>query len=643
MKHLSHSRTWHRLTAAVAASAIALTSVATVAAQDTHYTDVEAGVWYEASAAALLESGALDDNEARLRPNDLATRAEVLKLLVSVYGEDLVYPTTGSFSDVPKTAWYYPYVEASARAGWVKGDRDCYGTGVRPCTARPGDRVNRAEMAVLLQRAFRLAYLDLAPDFPDNPRGEWYFNPIQTAADHCILEGDDGTGRVRPASSMNRAEMVVMFHRASQGMRYGDDCHQTDGRIVSANALASDEIEVTFNVDLDANRMDDLVYYDVEMVGGASVDIDRIEVENARTVRLMLGDDLQDTESYTVSVDNLRADLGTTFDASRTFVFRADEVVVRTDIQSITAHDIDTVRVVFSGDVETTFADDMDRYMVVRTSNGAEMTIDSVVIVSDTTVDLNLDANLMTGVIYRLSVEDMRPEGGDAGDDFNDSMTFTSAIAADVTIESVAVISTTRLRVTFSDELDEARAEDRIRYRINGFDSDVNIDSVGLVSDDIVEIVLDEPLVNQDQYTLTVTNLLTIDDISFTDDMTFVYGSTSLSFTSALNGAKEVPLVVSSATGTGSFTLTSAGLQYDLTLRSISGSTITGAHFHRGTVGVNGPVLEPITFNQTTLRASGTWTDLTSEERSLLLDGDVYVNVHTVANPNGEIRGQLVR
>jgi|GEM_PF-1679785 len=641
MNSLSHSRAWQRLAAAAAGTAIAVSAIGPVAAQDTHYTDVEAGVWYEEAAAALLESRALDESEVRLRPNDLATRAEVLKLLVSVYGEDLVYPSTPSFTDVSRTVWYYPYVEASARAGWVKGDKDCYGTGTRPCTARPGDRVNRAEMAVLMQRAFRLSHLGLAPDFSDNDRSQWYYNPIQTAADHCILEGDGGTDRVRPAASMNRAEMVVMFHRASQGLRYGDDCGAAmRGSISTVQATSSDMVRVTFNTDLDSNRINDLNYYMLETTGGVDIDIADINVLSARSVELDLGEVLENNEDYRVSVEGMRTERGVTFDASRTFTFRSDNVADDAAIESVTVRDSDTIRVMFNTDVEASFADDASRYTVVRTSNDADIDIDSVTIVDVRTVELNLDAALVSSVTYRVSVDSMRTEDGE---DFDDTATFSSSIAADMTIQGVTALSATRLRVTFSEDLNEARAEDEIRYRLSGFDGDVNIGSVGLIDSNVVEIILGESLKSQDLYTITVTNLLNADSESFTDDFVFVYSPANISLSTILNGSSEVPSVSTSATGTGSFTLTSAGLQYDISLRSLSGSVITGAHFHRGDVGVSGPVVEPISFNATTLRATGTWTDLTSEERSLLLDGDIYVNVHTVAYPNGEVRGQVVR
>jgi hypothetical protein len=647
MEHLFRSRTWRRVTAGVAASAIALSGVASVAAADTHYTDVQAGVWYEEAAAALLESGALDESESRLRPNDLATRAEVLKLLVNVYGEDLVYPTTSSFSDVSKTAWYFPYVEAAARAGWIKGDADCYGKGLARCTARPSDQVNRAEMAALLQRAYRLSYLQLAPEFQDNARGQWYHDPIQIAADHCILEGDGGTSRVRPAASMNRAEMVVIMHRASQGLRYGDDCGSVmEGNIVSITPSANDRLVVTFNVDLDANRMEEMTHYMLERTSnGSDIEIDDLSVLTARTVELWLESDLVDDATYRVTVDGLRTERGADFDDSQTFTFREEDVEtpdVMGEIDSVTVRDTDTIRVDFTTDVESSFADDASRYTVERTSNDARIDVDSVTVVDANTVDLNLESTIATGVTYRVSVEDMRCDADeDCDGDFDDSATFSSSVATDVTIQSVSALSSTRIRVTFSEDVDEDRSEDEIRYRLSGSGGDLGIDSVGMTDDNVVEIVLDQPLQSQQLYTLNVTNLLNADDESFTDDITFVYGPSNVTFSSILNGVKEVPPNVSMATGTGTFTLTSNGLQYDLTLKGLSGSVITGAHFHRGAAGVAGPVVEPITINTSTLRTTGTWTDLTAGERDDLLAGRIYVNVHTNAYPNGEIRGQV--
>jgi hypothetical protein len=115
-------------------------------------------------------------------------------------------------------------------------------------------------------------------------------------------------------------------------------------------------------------------------------------------------------------------------------------------------------------------------------------------------------------------------------------------------------------------------------------------------------------------------------------------------FTATLTGDQENPAVTTSATGTGSFTLTSAGLEFSVT---VEGLTLTAAHFHNGAVGVNGGVVRGITSDFTGNTASGIWTstdageELTPELIVELLAGNLYVNVHTAANGGGEIRGQV--
>ncbi len=118
-----------------------------------------------------------------------------------------------------------------------------------------------------------------------------------------------------------------------------------------------------------------------------------------------------------------------------------------------------------------------------------------------------------------------------------------------------------------------------------------------------------------------------------------------IGFTGALNGSQEVPPTGAAGTGTGIFTLTPAGLQFDITVTGLTGP-ITAAHFHDGASGSNGPVVRTITsdFNGTT--ASGLWRfddsePLTTALISELLAGNIYVNVHTAANPGGEIRAQV--
>jgi hypothetical protein len=87
---------------------------------------------------------------------------------------------------------------------------------------------------------------------------------------------------------------------------------------------------------------------------------------------------------------------------------------------------------------------------------------------------------------------------------------------------------------------------------------------------------------------------------------------------------------------------------FQITVDGLSGS-IAAAHFHRGAPGVPGPIVKTITteFNGNT--ASGVWRSgvqtqpLTPDLLKALLNGEIYLNVHTALNPAGEIRGQVVR
>lgn len=108
----------------------------------------------------------------------------------------------------------------------------------------------------------------------------------------------------------------------------------------------------------------------------------------------------------------------------------------------------------------------------------------------------------------------------------------------------------------------------------------------------------------------------------------------------SLSGANEVPVVVSSATGSGMIRVAS-----DHTVSgSISTTGIDGkaAHIHMAPKGSNGPVVVPLT-----KVADGSWivpegAKLTDAQYASYVAGNMYVNVHSAANPAGEIRGQLL-
>ncbi|MBI3951688.1 MAG: CHRD domain-containing protein [Acidobacteria bacterium] len=129
----------------------------------------------------------------------------------------------------------------------------------------------------------------------------------------------------------------------------------------------------------------------------------------------------------------------------------------------------------------------------------------------------------------------------------------------------------------------------------------------------------------------------------------------TLMFVARLDTAQEVPVPVVSGTPAGTAHLTLRGasnggveLSFDITIDGLSGP-ITLAHFHRGMTGVAGGVVRSIQdeFGDTNT-ASGVWRSmvqsqpLTPDLVKALLNGEIYINIHTAANRTGEIRGQVV-
>jgi hypothetical protein len=112
----------------------------------------------------------------------------------------------------------------------------------------------------------------------------------------------------------------------------------------------------------------------------------------------------------------------------------------------------------------------------------------------------------------------------------------------------------------------------------------------------------------------------------------------------SLDAATEVPPKTSSGTGTVTATLnTDTGeFKYHIEFKDLTGPAVA-AHFHGPAApGSNAGPQVPITTKPIVSPIDGTAT-LTPAQQKDLLDGKWYFNIHTAANPGGEIRGQLAK
>ena len=111
-----------------------------------------------------------------------------------------------------------------------------------------------------------------------------------------------------------------------------------------------------------------------------------------------------------------------------------------------------------------------------------------------------------------------------------------------------------------------------------------------------------------------------------------------------LKASSEVPAKDSTGTGTLTATLDTDTneFKYHVEFNGLTGGVVA-AHFHGPAAeGVNAKPQLPIKASSIASPIEGKAT-LTAEQAKDVADGKWYFNLHTSANPGGEIRGQIVK
>ena len=114
-------------------------------------------------------------------------------------------------------------------------------------------------------------------------------------------------------------------------------------------------------------------------------------------------------------------------------------------------------------------------------------------------------------------------------------------------------------------------------------------------------------------------------------------------FSADLRAASEVPANDSKGSGalTATYDTASKKLSYTATYKDLTGPA-TMAHFHGpADAKTNAGVVVPVKdMAPMTLKGEATLTD---EQLAFFVGGKMYFNIHTAANPGGEIRGQVLK
>ncbi len=129
-------------------------------------------------------------------------------------------------------------------------------------------------------------------------------------------------------------------------------------------------------------------------------------------------------------------------------------------------------------------------------------------------------------------------------------------------------------------------------------------------------------------------------------------------FKATLTGDQEVPPVATDTTGKAFFRLNKGETEIEIQLHVNDGVRITQSHIHCAPAGVNGPIVIFLAgLHAAGLDIDGKWVSnatitntsivnaacgvTLSDIAAAMRSGNTYANVHSVAHPGGEVRGQI--
>ena len=159
------------------------------------------GHWAENYITTLYEAEVISGKtETTFDPNGNITRAELTKIAMLAFGYS-VNTTVDEhpFSDVPKNAWFAPFIEEAKRLDIVEG----YPSG----GFGPNDFITRAATLKIILSAAGIDVSGYTPDFPDVHGKEWYASYVGYAQTNDIVGGyTDGT--FGPGNFITRAQVA---------------------------------------------------------------------------------------------------------------------------------------------------------------------------------------------------------------------------------------------------------------------------------------------------------------------------------------------------------------------------------------------------------------------------------------------------
>ncbi len=168
-------------------------------------TDMKNDFWFNRNIMYLHQMKVMNGySDSLMKPFQTINRGEAIIMIVNALGLDLPGEQT-VFKDVAAGSSASGHIAAAHSSGIVNGFPDG--------TFRPYASVTRAEMSIMISRAFELQSTEDNPVFPDvNSQVTGHREIAQMAANGITNGYEDGT--FRPYEKMNRATYAVFVSRA---------------------------------------------------------------------------------------------------------------------------------------------------------------------------------------------------------------------------------------------------------------------------------------------------------------------------------------------------------------------------------------------------------------------------------------------
>ena len=172
----------------------------TIFAQELFTDQGQIPTWGQAAVQNLVDQDIISGNDdGSLSPLRNINRAEFLKILTTATDTQIINHSGRSFPDVPRGAWFAPYVHTAVSQGWAKGYPDG--------TFKPGNRINRAEIAKLLSEAWDI---ELTLDATDK---DWFDVYVRGLAQTDLLPYRANFENFIPAKTPTRIEVFEQLDR----------------------------------------------------------------------------------------------------------------------------------------------------------------------------------------------------------------------------------------------------------------------------------------------------------------------------------------------------------------------------------------------------------------------------------------------